>query len=151
MDRRNCLSNGFTVSAFTTPVTRWLIQPADAAATHYGGRRVGRTDLTELWHAADEARRWDSTFGGGKWKTSSVTECLRLRAAPLPSGTYTEAVGNELFSATAELSRVAGAAVGARLGQFGKGQHSWRSRVLGPLEGGLGHVSALVGYPQSMV
>ncbi|MFE4551831.1 hypothetical protein [Streptomyces sp. NPDC056785] len=68
------------------PATRWLTQPADAATTHHGGRRVGRTDLTELWHAADEARWWDSKFGGGNWKTSSVTECLRLRAAPLLSG-----------------------------------------------------------------
>ncbi|MET8411145.1 sporulation protein [Streptomyces sp. NPDC005195] len=122
VDRRNFLSNGFAVSAFTTPVTRWLTQPTDAATAHQGGRRVGRTDLTELWHAADEARRWDSKFGGGNWKTSSVTECLRLRAAPLLSGTYTEAVGKELFSATAELSRVAGWAA------FDSGRHEEAQR-----------------------
>lgn len=108
VDRRKFLSNGFAVSAFTTPVTRWLTRPADAATVHQGGRRVGRGDLDELWQAADEARLWDSKFGGGNWKTSSVTECLRLRAAPLLSGTYTEAIGKELFSATAELSRVVG-------------------------------------------
>ncbi|MFD4319014.1 sporulation protein [Streptomyces sp. NPDC058548] len=108
VDRRKFLRNGFAVSAFTTPVTRWLTQPADAATIHHGGRRVGRGDLDELWQAADEARLWDSRFGGGNWKTSSVTECLRLRAAPLLWGTYTEAVGKELFSATAELSRVVG-------------------------------------------
>ncbi|WP_328946900.1 hypothetical protein OG259_40935 [Streptomyces sp. NBC_00250] len=83
VDRREFLRNGFAVSAFTTPVTRWLTQPADAATIHDGGRRVGRGDLDELWQAADEARLWDSKFGGGNWKTSSVTECLRLRAAPL--------------------------------------------------------------------
>ncbi len=108
VDRRKFLSNGFAVSAFTTPVTRWLTQPADAASIHQGGRQVGRGDLDELWQAADEARLWDSKFGGGNWKTSSVTECLRLRAAPLLSGTYTETIGKELFSATAELSRVVG-------------------------------------------
>lgn len=122
VDRRNFLSNGFAVSAFTTPVTRWLTQPADAATAHHGGRRVGRTDLTELWHAAEEARRWDSKFGGGNWKASSVTECLRLRAAPLLSGTYTEAIGTELFSATAELSRVAGWAA------FDSGRHEEAQR-----------------------
>ncbi|MFE5484138.1 sporulation protein [Streptomyces sp. NPDC056527] len=108
VDRRKFLRNGFAVTAFTTPVTRWLTQPADAASAHQGGQRVGRTDLDELWQAADEARLWDSKFGGGNWKTSSVTECLRLRAAPLLSGTYTETIGKELFSATAELSRVVG-------------------------------------------
>ncbi|MFM9700773.1 sporulation protein [Streptomyces europaeiscabiei] len=109
VDRREfLLSNGFAVSAFTAPVTRWLTQPADEATAHQGGRRVGQSDLAELWEAADEARAWDSKFGGGNWKTSSVTECLRLRAAPLLSGTYTEAIGKELFTATAELARVAG-------------------------------------------
>ncbi|MFG3042204.1 sporulation protein [Streptomyces sp. NPDC048330] len=108
VDRRKFLSNSFAVTAFTTPVTRWLTQPADAATAHHGGRRVGRGDLEELWQAADEARLWDSKYGGGNWKTSSVTECLRLRAAPLLSGTYTESIGKELFSATAELSRVVG-------------------------------------------
>ncbi|MFG3517618.1 sporulation protein [Streptomyces bobili] len=121
VDRRNFL-NGFAVSAFTTPITRWLTQPADAATAHQGGRRVGRSDLTELWHAADEARLWDAKFGGGNWKTSSVTECLRLRAAPLLSGTYTETIGKELFSATAELSRVAGWAA------FDAGRHEEAQR-----------------------
>lgn len=122
VDRRLFLTNGFAVSAFTAPVTRWLTQPADAPITHQGGRQVGRSDLAELWQAADEARRWDSKFGGGNWKTSSVTECLRLRAAPLLSGTYTEAIGKELFSATAELSRVAGWAA------FDTGQHQEAQR-----------------------
>ncbi|MEU8717913.1 sporulation protein [Streptomyces sp. NPDC048663] len=122
MDRRHFLSNGFAVSAFTTPITRWLTQPADAATAHQGGRRVGRSDLTELWQAADEARLWDSKFGGGNWKTSSVTECLRLRAAPLLSGTYTEAIGKELFAATSELSRVAGWAA------FDAGRHEVAQR-----------------------
>ncbi|MFF6888611.1 sporulation protein [Streptomyces sp. NPDC012421] len=108
VDRRKFLNNSFAVSAFTTPVTRWLTQPADAATARHTGRRVGRGDLDELWQAADEARLWDSKFGGGHWKSSSVTECLRLRAAPLLLGTYTEAIGKELFSATAELSRVVG-------------------------------------------
>jgi tetratricopeptide (TPR) repeat protein len=122
VDRQLFLTNGFAVSAFTAPVTRWLTQPADAPITHQGGRQVGRSDLAELWQAADEARQWDSKFGGGNWKTSSVTECLRLRAAPLLSGTYTEAIGKELFAATSELSRVAGWAA------FDTGRHQEAQR-----------------------
>ncbi|MCJ0868016.1 sporulation protein [Streptomyces sp. AP-93] len=106
--RRQLISNGFAIAAFATPVTRWLAKPTDAPVAHEGGRQVGRSDLDELWRAADEARLWDSRFGGGNWKASSVTECLRLSAAPLLTGTYTEAIGRELFAATAELSRVVG-------------------------------------------
>ncbi|MGW0393845.1 hypothetical protein ACWDYJ_23680 [Streptomyces sp. NPDC003042] len=91
--RRQLISNGFAIAAFATPVTRWLAKPADAPIAHEGGRRVGRSDLDELWKAADEARQWDSRCGGGNWKASSVTECLRLNAAPLLTGTYTESVG----------------------------------------------------------
>ncbi|MEU8844423.1 sporulation protein [Streptomyces roseus] len=104
--RRQIISNGFAIAAFATPVTRWLTKPADAPTAHHGSRHVGRSDLDELWKAADEARLWDSRFGGGNWKASSVTECLRLNAAPLLTGTYTETIGRELFAATAELSRV---------------------------------------------
>ncbi|MEW1545951.1 sporulation protein [Streptomyces tsukubensis] len=106
--RRGVVSNAFAIAAFTTPVTRWLAKPADAPTANAGGRQVGRSDLDELWKAADEARLWDSRFGGGNWKAGSVTECLRLRAAPLLTGTYTETIGRELFAATAELSRVVG-------------------------------------------
>ncbi|MFD4924177.1 sporulation protein [Streptomyces goshikiensis] len=104
--RRQLMSNGFAIAAFATPVTRWLTRPADASIGHEGGRQVSRGDLVELWKAADEARQWDSRCGGGNWKASSVVECLRLRAAPLLTGTYTESVGRELFAATSELSRV---------------------------------------------
>lgn len=106
--RRQLISTGFAIAAFATPVTRWLAKPTDAPTSHEGGRQVGRSDLDELWKAADEARLWDSRFGGGNWKASSVTECLRLSAAPLLTGTYTETIGRELFAATAELSRVVG-------------------------------------------
>ncbi|MFF8832422.1 sporulation protein [Streptomyces sp. NPDC015131] len=109
VNRRDFLTgSGFAVSAFTTPVTRWLVAPADEAADHRGGRKVGRADLAELRDAADEARRWDSKYGGGSWKANSVTVCLQERAAPLLRGSFTDAVGRDLFSVTAELSRLAG-------------------------------------------
>ncbi|WP_238782978.1 sporulation protein [Streptomyces monomycini] len=109
VNRRDFLTgSGFAASAFTTPVTRWLAIPADQTADHSGGRRVGRADLAELRESADEARRWDSKYGGGNWKASSVTACLTQRSAPLLRGSFSDAVGRELFSVTAELSRLAG-------------------------------------------
>ncbi|MDF4251534.1 sporulation protein [Streptomyces sp. WMMB303] len=70
--------------------------------------RVGHTDVAKLREAADEARRWDSKYGGGDWRSSMVPECLRVDAAPLLLGAYTDEVGRSLFGATAELTRLAG-------------------------------------------
>ncbi|MGW8380479.1 hypothetical protein [Streptomyces sp. ODS28] len=147
------LAGSFSVSAYATPASRWLITPADssvardpqtAAATRAehaeqsarsgaappeghdeaepgadphdtGGPsetdpplRVGHSDVAKLREAADEARRWDSKYGGGDWRSSMVPECLRVDAAPLLLGSYTDEVGRSLFGATAELTRLAG-------------------------------------------
>ncbi|WP_030775689.1 hypothetical protein [Streptomyces sp. NRRL F-2664] len=70
--------------------------------------RVGHSDVTKLREAAEDARRWDSKYGGGDWRSSMVPECLRVDAAPLLLGSYTDEVGRALFGATAELTRLAG-------------------------------------------
>ncbi|MER6520203.1 sporulation protein [Streptomyces sp. NPDC001553] len=108
VDRRTFLTAGtFAITAYGSPVFRWLANPADLAVPRSGGQRVGRTDIDELWTTAEEARQWDSKFGGGNWHASSVVECLKQRAAPLLLGTYTETIGSELFTVTSELARVA--------------------------------------------
>ncbi|WDN56960.1 sporulation protein [Streptomyces clavuligerus] len=123
VNRRDFLTgSGFAASAFTTPVTRWLVTPADEPADMAGGRRVGRADLEELRHAADDARRWDSKYGGGNWKANSVTLCLQTRAAPLLGGSFSDTVGRDLFSVTSELSRLAGWTA------FDTGQHDVAQR-----------------------
>ncbi|MFD3330631.1 sporulation protein [Streptomyces sp. NPDC058701] len=77
--------------------------PADPAP-----QRVGHSDVAKLREAAEDARRWDSKYGGGDWRSSMVPECLRVDAAPLLLGSYTDEVGRALFGATAELTRLAG-------------------------------------------
>ncbi|MFI1283326.1 sporulation protein [Streptomyces sp. NPDC020858] len=72
------------------------------------GHRVGHSDVAKLREAAEDARRWDSKYGGGDWRSSMVPECLRVDAAPLLLGSYTDEVGRALFGATAELTRLAG-------------------------------------------
>ncbi|MFF2374913.1 sporulation protein [Streptomyces xiamenensis] len=106
--RRAFLGGAFAISAYSVPVTRWLVQPAAAAAVEGSGRRVGQQELTELWEAAEQARQWDARYGGGNWRNSQVTDCLTNRAAPLLTGSFTEDVGAGVFSASAELSRLAG-------------------------------------------
>ncbi|MFE2111250.1 MFS transporter [Kitasatospora sp. NPDC059463] len=110
------LAGTFSVAAYATPVSRWLITPADGSVAREvprspaeaGSYRVGHSDAAKLREAAQEARRWDSKYGGGDWRSSMVPECLRVEAAPLLLASYSDAVGRALFGATAELTRLAG-------------------------------------------
>ncbi|MEU9079035.1 MFS transporter [Kitasatospora sp. NPDC048538] len=110
------LAGTFSVAAYATPVSRWLITPADGSVAREVPRspsdassyRVGHSDAAKLREAAQEARRWDSKYGGGDWRSSMVPECLRVEAAPLLLASYSDTVGRALFGATAELTRLAG-------------------------------------------
>ncbi|WP_405999931.1 MFS transporter [Streptomyces sp. NBC_00829] len=108
------LAGSFAVSAYATPASRWLITPADSSVersvdtTDDTPARVGHSDVAKLREAAEDARRWDSKYGGGDWRSSMVPECLRVDAAPLLLGSYSDEVGRALFGATAELTRLAG-------------------------------------------
>ncbi|MFJ5546902.1 sporulation protein [Streptomyces sp. NPDC093225] len=81
---------------------------AGAPAPETSPQRVGHSDVAKLREAAEDARRWDSKYGGGDWRSSMVPECLRVDAAPLLLGSYSDEVGRALFGATAELTRLAG-------------------------------------------
>lgn len=124
------LAGSFAVSAYATPASRWLITPADSSVARdvildeprdvglsedgansaNGGQpmKVGHSDVVKLREAAEDARRWDSKYGGGDWRSSMVPECLRVEAAPLLLGSYSDEVGRSLFGASAELTRLAG-------------------------------------------
>ncbi|MFF4384602.1 sporulation protein [Kitasatospora sp. NPDC001547] len=108
VDRRSFVkASPFALTAYSPATMRWMAVPADPPRARVAGPRVGRADILELRTAADEARRWDSKFGGGNWRAPMVTDCLTQRAAPLLRGTFTDKIGTELFAATAELARVA--------------------------------------------
>ncbi|MEU3985454.1 MFS transporter [Streptomyces sp. NPDC026672] len=110
------LAGSFAVSAYATPASRWLITPADSSVAREANPsegsgasiKVGHSDVQKLREAAEDARRWDSKYGGGDWRSSMVPECLRVEAAPLLLGSYSDDVGRALFGASAELTRLAG-------------------------------------------
>ncbi|MYS33737.1 hypothetical protein K388_03052 [Streptomyces sp. KhCrAH-43] len=83
-------------------------QPGPDAGADASSLRVGHSDVSKLREAAQDARRWDSKYGGGDWRSSMVPECLRVDAAPLLLGSYSDEVGRALFGAAAELTRLAG-------------------------------------------
>lgn len=124
VDRRDLLTaTGLVMTGWTTPLRRWLITPADPLAAHAGtARRVGAADVADLLSAAEDARHRDSRYGGGNWRSSAVVDCLRHQAAPLLHGSYTDRIGRQLFSATAQLSRLAGWTA------FDTGQHAAAQR-----------------------
>ncbi|WP_129840167.1 sporulation protein [Streptomyces sp. RFCAC02] len=119
---RRAFGRAFAVAAYTLPVTRWLVHPASAAPADGGGRRVGQQDLAELWEQAEQARQWDARYGGGSWRSSQVVDCLTNRAAPLLAGRATQQIADGLYSAAAELSRLAGWAA------FDAGEHALAQR-----------------------
>ncbi|MEU1305533.1 MFS transporter [Streptomyces shenzhenensis] len=110
------LAGSFAVSAYATPASRWLITPADSSVAREANPsegsgspiKVGHSDVRKLREAAEDARRWDSKYGGGDWRSSMVPECLRVEAAPLLLASYSDEVGRALFGAAAELTRLAG-------------------------------------------
>ncbi|WP_326766817.1 sporulation protein [Streptomyces sp. NBC_01591] len=93
-------AGAITSSAGSTGIT--------ATTSDISPLRVGHSDVSKLREAAQDARRWDSKYGGGDWRSSMVPECLRVDAAPLLLGSYSDEVGRALFGAAAELTRLAG-------------------------------------------
>ncbi|MFE5842072.1 sporulation protein [Streptomyces niveus] len=107
VDRREMITSVFAIGAYSAPVTRWLVQPADTEVPRHHGQRVGSRDIAELWDAVSDAQRGDSKYGGGSWKATRAADCLAYRAAPLLRADCTETIGRQLFTVTAELARVA--------------------------------------------
>ncbi|MGW6938374.1 sporulation protein [Streptomyces xanthophaeus] len=97
-----------SAGGLTAPPSTVVPAPPAPETPRDHGQRVGHSDVTKLREAAEDARRWDSKYGGGDWRSSMVPECLRVDAAPLLLGCYTDEVGRALFGATAELTRLAG-------------------------------------------
>lgn len=85
-----------------------MAREANSAEGSGAPLKVGHSDVQKLREAAEDARRWDSKYGGGDWRSSMVPECLRVEAAPLLLGSYSDEVGRALFGASAELTRLAG-------------------------------------------
>ncbi|RPK67536.1 sporulation protein [Streptomyces sp. ADI95-17] len=95
-------------AAEPAPVSPAVPATAVTTTSDISPLRVGHSDVSKLREAAQDARRWDSKYGGGDWRSSMVPECLRVDAAPLLLGSYSDEVGRALFGAAAELTRLAG-------------------------------------------
>ncbi|MGW1814668.1 regulator [Streptomyces sp. NPDC002125] len=92
--------------------------PAPAAAPPLGvprqrqtergtGQRVGSGDVAALRSVGELFRTLDNTYGGGHARQALV-RYLEHEAEPMLRGSYSEATGRRLFSAAADLTRLAG-------------------------------------------
>ncbi len=87
------LAGSFAVSAYATPASRWLITPADSSVAREASPaegsgapiKVGHSDVQKLREAAEDARRWDSKYGGGDWRSSMVPSAYASRRLPCSS------------------------------------------------------------------
>jgi tetratricopeptide (TPR) repeat protein len=80
----------------------WLIRPdVDPLPALSGTRRVGHADVEAIRQSAGLFAQMDDRFGGDHGRRA-VAQFLRTDTLPLLNGTYTDAVGRELFRAAAE-------------------------------------------------
>ncbi|KPC84502.1 hypothetical protein [Streptomyces sp. NRRL S-4] len=71
------------------------------------GQRVGSGDVAALRSVGELFRTLDNTYGGGHARQALV-RYLEHEAEPMLRGSYGEAIGRRLFSAAADLTRLAG-------------------------------------------
>jgi len=104
LDRRN-----FTVlsgAALSAPVLAWMCDPQSFQPA-LNGRRVTMPMVRRIEQGTKFLRDLDSETGSGDLLEMTNTH-LRFVTSLLKHGSYTEPVGHTLFSAVAELCRVAG-------------------------------------------
>ncbi|MFF1460720.1 regulator [Streptomyces sp. NPDC058330] len=83
------------------------VVPRQRGAERGSGQRVGSGDIAALHSVGDLFRTLDHAYGGGHARQALV-RYLEHEAEPMLRGTYGEAVGRRLFSAAADLTRLAG-------------------------------------------
>ncbi|WP_406381015.1 regulator [Streptomyces sp. NBC_01618] len=81
--------------------------PRQRQSDRGSGQRVGLGDVAALRSVAELFRTLDNAYGGGHARQALV-RYLEHEAEPMLRGTYGEAIGRRLFSAAAELTRLAG-------------------------------------------
>lgn len=107
LDRRNLLASGAAVVPFSPAVLDYLTARPDRSLAHRGTVRVGRSDVQFIRDATTSLRNLDEKYGGGRVRPTAVA-ILHDHATPLLRGSYTDAVGRELWSAVGELQTLAG-------------------------------------------
>jgi len=107
--RQFIIGSIFSAGAYATSAIRWLTTPpAPIGLPASPTRQVSGPDIEAFREVTQTFLRLDNLFGGGRARPT-VVHYLHDEVAPLLSdGRYTEPIGQELFAAAAELTRLAG-------------------------------------------
>ncbi|MFJ4689438.1 hypothetical protein [Streptomyces sp. NPDC088789] len=99
----------FAVRGYHVAVTRWLAVPADRFdwPPSPPGHQSCPTRTDEIRQAAEQARQWDTQFGGGNTLMQSASRFVR-ETMPLLATAYDQTCGQPLLSTLAELVRTMG-------------------------------------------
>jgi hypothetical protein len=109
LKRSEFLRMAVSAGALTTPMARWLVSPpADPPYGTRVSRRVGVDDVDAVRATLQMFERLDHQFGGGHARSAAV-QYLSDAVMPLVDGSYTDAIGRELFSVAAQFTYKTGA------------------------------------------
>lgn len=93
--------------AWNNASLRWLVDPGRVPGDQpTRGVHIGMSDVERFRATVDVFARLDDKFGGGHARQSLI-QYLRTDADRMLSGSYTEAVGRELFAAVGEATLLA--------------------------------------------
>ncbi|WP_283134312.1 hypothetical protein [Rhizohabitans arisaemae] len=157
--RRFLVDSTFAVGAGATGIARWLTVPdGEKLASRGAGRQVGMGDVADIREVCRSFGELDNRFGGGRIRTT-LAKYLDSSVSPLlRDGVYGDTVGRSLFSAAAELTKLAGWMA------YDLEQHGLAQRYLiqalrlarasgdhglgGEILAGMAHQAVYVGHPQ---
>jgi len=101
MLRRDFLAGaGALAGAFSAPVRDWLVAGQESVAFSGTARRVGATDVDVLWSMCRTFQEADRRLGGGHARATLMTYA-HDHVRPLLHASYDDAVGRDLYRATA--------------------------------------------------
>lgn len=108
VERRKFLASAsYAVAVYPAASMRWLTVRDPGPPTRTGRRTVGKADVDAVRAMTATFRDLDNQVGGGRVRPT-VAQYLHSSVGPLLRGSYHERAGCDLFSAVAELSRLAG-------------------------------------------
>src|SRR5215472_12375015 len=107
--RQFIVDSAFAAGAYATSAIRWLTVPHTGIELPANPtRQVNGADVDAIREVTGTFLRLDNLFGGGRARPTVVRYLYDEVAPLLREGRYSDAVGRELFTAAAELTRLAG-------------------------------------------
>ncbi|TDC64731.1 hypothetical protein E1258_07470 [Micromonospora sp. KC207] len=112
LTRRSLLTDAIDVAvgtALTDPLLQWLNGPTVglSVSAESASRRLSMATVANLEMATDHFREQDAAIGGGLSREAAVGQ-LKHAIDMVHDGSYTDAVGNRMLAAVAELAGMVG-------------------------------------------